>query len=67
MFRSVNKLGKNITKHYVRKPTSKAIHTTAAAFNAEEPALTRVYGGLQDQDRIFSNIYGDKVGGSTMH
>ena len=26
----------------------------------EEPALTRVYGGLNDADRIFSNIYGEQ-------
>eukprot|EP00949_MAST-11_sp_MAST-11-sp1_P002022 g2022.t1 len=26
----------------------------------EEPALTRVYGGLNDGDRIFSNIYGEQ-------
>jgi hypothetical protein len=25
----------------------------------EEPALTRVYGGLKDQDRIFTNLYGE--------
>merc|ERR1719329_934814 len=61
MFRSVNKLGQNITKNIVKNPTSKGIHTTSIkSFNAEEPALTRVYGGLQDQDRIFSNIYGEK-------
>ena len=26
----------------------------------EEPALTRVYGGLKDQDRIFTNLYGEQ-------
>ena len=25
---------------------------------AAEPALTRIYGGLKDQDRIFTNLYG---------
>eukprot|EP00942_MAST-04A_sp_MAST-4A-sp1_P000582 g582.t1 len=61
MFRSVNKLGQKITKNIVKNPTSKGIHTTSVkSFNAEEPALTRVYGGLQDQDRIFSNIYGEQ-------
>eukprot|EP00602_Paraphysomonas_sp_CaronLab_P010417 CAMPEP_0185025142 /NCGR_PEP_ID=MMETSP1103-20130426/8215_1 /TAXON_ID=36769 /ORGANISM="Paraphysomonas bandaiensis, Strain Caron Lab Isolate" /LENGTH=489 /DNA_ID=CAMNT_0027558277 /DNA_START=50 /DNA_END=1519 /DNA_ORIENTATION=+ len=27
---------------------------------ASEPALTQVYGGLKDQDRIFTNLYGEK-------
>jgi len=27
---------------------------------AEDPALARVYGGLQDQDRIFTNLYGEQ-------
>ncbi len=26
---------------------------------AEAPALTRVYGGLKDEDRIFTNLYGE--------
>jgi hypothetical protein len=30
-----------------------------AAKAPEEPALTRVYGGLKDQDRIFTNLYGE--------
>lgn len=32
----------------------------SAAPVADEPALTRVYGGLKDQDRIFTNLYGEK-------
>eukprot|EP00128_Syssomonas_multiformis_P014324 Colp12_sorted_trinity150504_noHs@22975 len=32
----------------------------AAAPKPAEPALTRVYGGLKDQDRIFTNIYGEQ-------
>ena len=32
---------------------------TAAAAPAAAPALTRVYGGLKDQDRIFTNLYGE--------
>lgn len=28
----------------------------------QDPVLTRVYGGLKDQDRIFTNLYGEKVG-----
>jgi len=27
---------------------------------SEQPALTQVYGGLKDQDRIFTNIYGEQ-------
>ena len=58
---SFGKKGQKITKNIVKTPTSKGIHTTSVkSFNAEEPALTRVYGGLQDQDRIFSNIYGEQ-------
>eukprot|EP01083_Nonionella_stella_P100365 282970_1 len=25
-----------------------------------EPAMTQIYGGLKDQDRIFTNIYGEE-------
>ena len=32
----------------------------SAAPKAEEPVLARVYGGLKDQDRIFSNLYGEQ-------
>ena len=32
----------------------------SAAPKSDEPALTRVYGGLKDQDRIFTNLYGEK-------
>jgi len=31
-----------------------------ALSTVEEPALTRVYGGLSDQDRIFTNLYGEQ-------
>ena len=31
-----------------------------AAKAAAPPPLTRVYGGLKDQDRIFTNLYGDQ-------
>ena len=27
---------------------------------SEEPALARVYGGLKDEDRIFTNLYGEQ-------
>jgi len=33
---------------------ARQLSTTPAAV---EPALIRVYGGLKDQDRIFTNIY----------
>lgn len=35
--------------------------STPAAANPQEPALTRIYGGLKDQDRIFTNLYGEGV------
>ena len=31
--------------------------STPAAAVAEAPALIRTYGGLKDQDRIFTNLY----------
>jgi NADH dehydrogenase (ubiquinone) flavoprotein 1 len=31
----------------------------STAPKATEPAMTRVYGGLNDQDRIFTNLYGE--------
>ena len=33
----------------------------STAPKASEPAMTRVYGGLNDQDRIFTNLYGEGV------
>jgi len=30
------------------------------SFSTQEPVLTRVYGGLKDQDRIFTNLYGEQ-------
>lgn len=39
----------------------------ARAFTADVQTHTQVYGGLKDQDRIFTNIYGDKdpfIGGA---
>ena len=32
----------------------------STAAKPEEPVLARVYGGLSDQDRIFSNLYGEQ-------
>eukprot|EP01039_Chlorochromonas_danica_P021361 gene21361-26305_t len=38
----------------------RAVRTMSTAAAPQEPALTRVYGGLKDQDRIFTNLYGEK-------
>ena len=35
----------------------RAMSSSAAA----DPAFTRTYGGLKDQDRIFTNLYGEGV------
>eukprot|EP00753_Platysulcus_tardus_P015169 PLAT4855.1.p2 GENE.PLAT4855.1~~PLAT4855.1.p2 ORF type:complete len:486 (+),score=234.45 PLAT4855.1:92-1549(+) len=37
----------------------RTLHSSAAVSAEAEPALTRVYGGLSDADRIFTNLYGD--------
>ena len=37
----------------------RAFSTAPAA--SEAPAFTRTYGGLKDQDRIFTNLYGEGV------
>jgi hypothetical protein len=42
--------------------TYKQAASTAAPPQAP-PAMTKVYGGLKDQDRIFTNLYGEQVGG----
>jgi hypothetical protein len=34
-----------------------AVRQLSTAPKAAEPALIRVYGGLKDQDRIFTNLY----------
>ena len=34
-----------------------AVRQLSTAPQAAEPALIRVYGGLKDQDRIFTNLY----------
>ncbi|RAW23681.1 hypothetical protein PC110_g19882, partial [Phytophthora cactorum] len=40
---------------------ARGFRTSAAVANAaaEEPAMARVYGGLKDEDRIFTNVYGE--------
>ena len=44
----------NFTKSLIRLIPRKSFNTTVPVKEAE-----RVYGGLKDQDRIFSNIYCD--------
>lgn len=41
---------------------ARAFHQAKPCLHAasEEPALTRVYGGLKDEDRIFTNVYGEQ-------
>ena len=34
---------------------------SAAPAASDGPAFTRTYGGLKDQDRIFTNLYGEGV------
>lgn len=41
------------------QPTYPPASTAAPGQGA--PAMTKVYGGLKDQDRIFTNLYGEKV------
>lgn len=41
-------------------PSRTLITATTPLHFPEEPALTRVYGGLSDQDRIFQNLYGEE-------
>ena len=45
-----------------KKMVSVAVRSlsTPASPQVSAPALTRVYGGLKDQDRIFTNLYGEK-------
>eukprot|EP00975_Prorocentrum_lima_P000880 185937-Prorocentrum_lima.AAC.1 len=42
----------------LRAPASQA--GRVALSSEAEPQLTRVYGGLADEDRIFTNIYGEQ-------
>ena len=37
---------------------AKSISTTSSARNTDSPHLPRTHGGLTDQDRIFTNLYG---------
>jgi NADH dehydrogenase (ubiquinone) flavoprotein 1 len=47
----LTKMNKKISKSIIARTLS----TPAKA----EPALTKIYGGLKDQDRIFTNLYGE--------
>ena len=37
---------------------AKSISTTSSTRNTDSPHLPRTHGGLTDQDRIFTNLYG---------
>ncbi|CAK4328457.1 unnamed protein product [Aphanomyces euteiches] len=45
------------------KSQVRLFQSTSALRNAEgeTPAMTRVYGGLKDEDRIFTNLYGEQT------
>ena len=59
----VTTLARN-ARHAARRALSAAAPppppAAEAAVDDSAPAMTQVYGGLKDQDRIFSNIYGDQ-------
>ena len=42
----------------MRQVNRSLIRKLSTPAKATEPALTRIYGGLKDQDRIFTNLYG---------
>jgi len=46
---------RSISKRWQQQSIAARAFSTPA-----EPALTRVYGGLKDQDRIFTNLYGEQ-------
>ncbi|CAM9704162.1 unnamed protein product [Chrysoparadoxa australica] len=53
--------GGSIARHGIRRFSSRATPVLQSAQpKADEPAMTQVYGGLKDQDRIFTNLYGEK-------
>lgn len=43
------------------KPAAPAAPTAGAAATKPAEEAPRIYGGLRDQDRIFSNLYGENV------
>lgn len=47
------------TKMNTKISKSLITRTLSTPAKAAEPALTRIYGGLKDQDRIFTNLYGE--------
>ena len=46
--KNMNKINKRLLCRTLSTPAKPA-----------EPALTKIYGGLKDQDRIFTNLYGE--------
>lgn len=44
----------------VRRQASNSVRAMSSNA-AADPAFTRTYGGLKDQDRIFTNLYGEGV------
>ena len=44
----------------LRRALSVARRQSQRSLSTEAPALTRVYGGLNDNDRIFTNLYGEQ-------
>lgn len=55
--RELVSLGKNLGSKHV-SPISQRLITRE--LSDDQPQLTQVYGGLKDQDRIFTNIYGEQ-------
>ena len=47
----------SVVKHM--KICTRLMSTKPAVAAAAEPVLAQVYGGLKDQDRIFTNLYGE--------
>mmetsp|Transcript_17877 Transcript_17877/g.28985 ORF Transcript_17877/g.28985 Transcript_17877/m.28985 type:complete len:495 (+) Transcript_17877:117-1601(+) len=46
------------TRRLIKGNNATVYKTLTRAFTAQAPPVTRVYGGLSDQDRIFQNLYG---------
>ena len=48
-------------KGLARLPSASKRAMSTAPAASDSPAFTRTYGGLKDQDRIFTNLYGEGV------
>jgi hypothetical protein len=48
-------------KYFSTPATSAAAASPATPPKPAEPVPTKIYGGLKDQDRIFTNLYGEQV------